>query len=239
MRGRPASSRSPTPSRVGPLRRRARALANAPLRDRIDEILRAAMRDGTARGIFRRWESGTTISRGSTRACSRRRRSGIRSRRAARPDRAAGPHGRSTPRRATCRRCFARPLITLAPVVPVDGARGRSSGVARRERPRVRQTRSRAALTGYVEVIRGTPVLLQLFVIYYGLAAVVRLPGLRRGAARARPELRGVRERDLSRRAGSGAARAARGGAHARASPSRRCCGSCAARRRSASRSRR
>ena len=30
--------------------------------------------------------------------------------------------------------------------------------------------------TFYVEVIRGTPLLLQLFVIYYGLAGVVRLP---------------------------------------------------------------
>jgi polar amino acid transport system substrate-binding protein len=33
------------------------------------------------------------------------------------------------------------------------------------------------ALSGvYVEVVRGTPLLLQLFVIYYGLAGVVRLP---------------------------------------------------------------
>ena len=34
----------------------------------------------------------------------------------------------------------------------------------------------RAVLTAYVEVMRGTPILLQLFVIYYGLAPVVRLP---------------------------------------------------------------
>jgi polar amino acid transport system substrate-binding protein len=34
----------------------------------------------------------------------------------------------------------------------------------------------RAAFTVYVEVTRGTPVLLQLFVLYYGLAEVVRLP---------------------------------------------------------------
>jgi polar amino acid transport system substrate-binding protein len=33
-----------------------------------------------------------------------------------------------------------------------------------------------ALLTGYVELVRGTPVLLQLFVLYYGLASVVRLP---------------------------------------------------------------
>ena len=34
----------------------------------------------------------------------------------------------------------------------------------------------RLALTGYVELMRGTPILLQLFVIYYGLAAAIRLP---------------------------------------------------------------
>jgi polar amino acid transport system substrate-binding protein len=33
----------------------------------------------------------------------------------------------------------------------------------------------RAVLSAYVEVMRGTPILLQLFVIYYGLATVVRL----------------------------------------------------------------
>ena len=35
---------------------------------------------------------------------------------------------------------------------------------------------TRQLLTIYVEVMRGTPVLLQLFVIYYGLSSVVRLP---------------------------------------------------------------
>ena len=34
----------------------------------------------------------------------------------------------------------------------------------------------RLVLTGYVELMRGTPVLLQLFVIYYGLAAAIKLP---------------------------------------------------------------
>ena len=34
----------------------------------------------------------------------------------------------------------------------------------------------RGALTVYVEVVRGTPVLLQLFVLYYGLSSVIRLP---------------------------------------------------------------
>ena len=35
---------------------------------------------------------------------------------------------------------------------------------------------ARLALTGYVELMRGTPILLQLFVLYYGLAAAIRLP---------------------------------------------------------------
>ena len=34
----------------------------------------------------------------------------------------------------------------------------------------------RIALTGYVEIIRGTPLLLQLFVLYFGLAAFIQLP---------------------------------------------------------------
>jgi polar amino acid transport system substrate-binding protein len=35
---------------------------------------------------------------------------------------------------------------------------------------------ARGMLTGYVELIRGTPILLQLFVLYYGLAEAIRLP---------------------------------------------------------------
>jgi polar amino acid transport system substrate-binding protein len=34
----------------------------------------------------------------------------------------------------------------------------------------------RIALTAWVEIIRGTPLLLQLFVLYFGLATVVQLP---------------------------------------------------------------
>jgi polar amino acid transport system substrate-binding protein len=34
----------------------------------------------------------------------------------------------------------------------------------------------RLLLVGYVELMRGTPILLQLFVLYYGLAAAIRLP---------------------------------------------------------------
>ena len=34
----------------------------------------------------------------------------------------------------------------------------------------------RLALTGYVELMRGTPILLQLCVLYYGIASAIRLP---------------------------------------------------------------
>jgi polar amino acid transport system substrate-binding protein len=39
----------------------------------------------------------------------------------------------------------------------------------------------RAVLVGYVELMRGTPILLQLFVLYYGIAEAIRLPAF--GAA--------------------------------------------------------
>jgi len=56
--------------------------------------------------------------------------------------------------------------MTLAVCVGVLIAAGRVYGAAP----------LRALLGAYVEVVRGTPVLLQLFVLYYGLSSVVRLP---------------------------------------------------------------
>ena len=82
---------------------------------------------------------------------------------------------------------------------------------------------ARAALTGYVELMRGTPILLQLFVLYYGLAAAIRLPafvaallGLALNYAAYESEIYRVGAR-------GGPDRPARGGAHARASASGRC----------------
>ena len=78
---------------------------------------------------------------------------------------------------------------------------------------------TRLLLTVYVEVMRGTPVLLQLFVIYYGLASVIRLPAFIAALLGTGPELRRLRKRDLSQRARSRAARTARCGAHSRLQP--------------------
>jgi len=58
--------------------------------------------------------------------------------------------------------------MVLAVVIGVLIASGRVYG----SRP------LRAVLTGYVEVMRGTPLLLQLFVLYFGLAPVLQLPAL-------------------------------------------------------------
>ena len=95
------------------------------------------------------------------------------------------------------------------------------------------------ALTGYVELMRGTPVLLQLFVIYYGLAAGIRLPAfvaalLGLGAElRRRTRAKSTAARSRPCRADSSKRRARSGSASARS------CGSCADRRRSGLRSRR
>src|SRR5262245_40834098 len=56
--------------------------------------------------------------------------------------------------------------MCLATVLGLAIASGRGYG----SRP------AQIALTSYVELIRGPPILLQLFVLYYGLAAAIRLP---------------------------------------------------------------
>ncbi len=153
------------------------APGNAALRDRIDGILRAAMRDGTLEQIFRRWhvwnddqpalyarQAGTPAPPGTTPI-------GAGTRQA--------PSGPAPGVVASARRylpaLLRAALITivlsclsmaLAVAVGVLVASGRVYG------PRWLQ----GMLTAYVEVTRGTPVLLQLFVLYYGLASVVDLP---------------------------------------------------------------
>ena len=99
-----------------------------------------------------------------------------------------------------CRRCCEPRSVTIAAVVPVDGARGRHRR-RHRHRPRLRRTRhAQLALTGYVELDSR----------HADPAAAVRAllrPGggdpaarLRRRAARPGAELRRLRKRDLPRR---------------------------------------
>jgi polar amino acid transport system substrate-binding protein len=149
------------------------AAPNAPLRDTVDEILRRAMRDGTLERILRKWNVWSDAQRELHRRLL-----------AGEPvpsvvgldiaGSAAAMSGREAARRYLPSLLQAS-LITivlsclamgLAVAIGVLIATGRVYG----SRP------LRAALTAYVELIRGTPILLQLFVLYYGIAAAIRLP---------------------------------------------------------------
>jgi len=144
------------------------ARENTALRDEVNRIVRAAMADGRLETIFRKWGIWTS----------------------GQPDLfAAVIAGRATPKDAPEAQPASKIEVTaryvpallraavitlilsclamaLAVGVGVGIAVGRVYG----------RTLTQALLTFYVEVMRGTPVLLQLFVIYYGLSAVIRLP---------------------------------------------------------------
>ncbi|MEP7382311.1 MAG: ABC transporter substrate-binding protein/permease [Gemmatimonadota bacterium] len=139
--------------------------ADSALRDSADTILRARMRDGTLEATFRRWNVwdeqqrvhfAQVIDESPTSATS-----------AVRHE--EGSLGRYFPallRGAGLTLVLSCLAMALAVGLGVLVAAGRVYGP-----PLVR-----GALTVYVEVMRGTPVLLQLFVLYYGLSNVVRLP---------------------------------------------------------------
>ena len=81
-------------------------------------------------------------------------------------------------------------LAAMALAVPL----GLALALVRLESPRLRPF-----ATAYVEIFRGTPVLLQLYVLYYGLADVIAARALERRDHRPRPELRRLRGGDLPR----------------------------------------
>jgi polar amino acid transport system substrate-binding protein len=146
------------------------AASNAPLRDAINEILRTAMRDGTLESIFRKWD----VWNGEQERLYARLLAGE-------PvEPVAGARIEHTTNRWTAARRYLPALLraavqtivlsclsmALAVFIGVLIACGRVYG----------NRLARAALLGYVELMRGTPLLLQLFVLYYGIAAAVRLP---------------------------------------------------------------
>jgi polar amino acid transport system substrate-binding protein len=147
---------------------------NEDLRAAANEALRAAMRDGTLERIFRKWGlwnedqrtlytallagrpvpplSGTDARVGGVASMSRWD--------------AAREYLPSLLRAAGVTLVLSCLSMAAAVGIGVLIATGRVYG----------PSFARAALTGYVELMRGTPILLQLFVIYYGLAAAIRLP---------------------------------------------------------------
>ena len=149
------------------------AARNAPLRDTMNEILRGAMRDGTLERIFTKWRVwnddqpklyarllagepvepvtglDTSVSVATMTNWE-----------------AAKRYFPSLVRASGVTIVLSCLSMALAVLIGVLIATGRVYGA-----PPVR-----AALLGYVELMRGTPILLQLFVLYYGLAAAIRLP---------------------------------------------------------------
>jgi polar amino acid transport system substrate-binding protein len=144
------------------------APAQTELRDRMDAILRDAMADGRLEAIFRRWnmwneeQSGlyARILGGEAASASV----------AAPPETgtldAALRYLPALLNAAVITLVLSTLSMALAVVVGAAIATGRVYG------PRPLQI----VLTGWVEVVRGTPLLLQLFVLYFGLATVVQLP---------------------------------------------------------------
>jgi polar amino acid transport system substrate-binding protein len=144
------------------------AHGNEALRDRINGVLRARMRDGTLERIYRKWNIWDTYQPAFfARALN---------------ERAAEVKHDAVPAQSIAQitlrylpallrasvitiilSCAAMSLAILLGVVIASGRVYASAPV-------------RALLTLYVEVVRGTPVLLQLFVLYYGLSSVIRLP---------------------------------------------------------------
>lgn len=143
---------------------------NTALRDQVDTILRAAMRDGTLEAIFRKWNVWNDDQRALyTRVLgpgTGHLAPGTNPVGTPGTVRTVGTYLPSLLRAAVITLGLSCLAMALAVVLGMTIAVGRVYG----------DPITRGLLTVYVEVMRGTPVLLQLFVIYYGLASVVRLP---------------------------------------------------------------
>ncbi len=149
------------------------AARNAALRDTVDEILRSAMRDGRLERIFRKWRVWNDDQPGLYRRVLAGEPVapvvGLDATDGAAPLSTWAATQRYLPSLVSASvvtivlSCLA---MGLAVVLGVSIASGRLYGGGL----------TRALLTGYVEVMRGTPILLQLFVLYYGIADAIRLP---------------------------------------------------------------
>jgi His/Glu/Gln/Arg/opine family amino acid ABC transporter permease subunit len=138
--------------------------ANAALRDSANAVLRERMRDGSLEQTFRRWEvwsdaQAAYFQRVLAQAPDAAQEAAVR-------DPLLRAYLPALVRAAGVTLLLSLLAMTLAVTLGAAVAAGRVYGP-----PWVR-----GALAVYVEVVRGTPVLLQLFVIYYGLSGVVRLP---------------------------------------------------------------
>ncbi len=142
------------------------------LRDRVNAELRAAMQDGRLEAIFRRWQVWNDdqpvmyaqVVAGADSLLGQ-------------PGSAASP---TPPDVWALTRRYLPALLNAALITLLLSCAAMALAVslgASIAVGRVYGTSwSRSALTTYVEIVRGTPLLLQLYVLYYGLATVIRLP---------------------------------------------------------------
>jgi polar amino acid transport system substrate-binding protein len=140
------------------------AKKNAALRDSANVVLVSKMRDGSLEKLFRKWNvwddhEAAYFARTTTDS------SAIVAPTVAQ-DRSIASYVPSLIRAAGVTLMLSILAMTLAVSAGILIAAGRIYG------PGI----VRLALTTYVEIVRGTPVLLQLFVLYYGLSSVIRLP---------------------------------------------------------------
>ena len=150
---------------------------DAALRDRADGLLRDAMRDGRLQAIFTRWGMW---NEDQSRLYAR-----VLAEAPAPSGGAGGPKGPPlrTPESASAATVrylpalFRAALITLA-LSCLSMLLAVSSGMIIATGRVYGAGPLRVALTAWVELVRGTPLLLQLFVLYFGLEAFVRLPAL-------------------------------------------------------------
>ena len=144
------------------------APGQAALRDRVNDILRTAMRDGRLEAIFRRWSMWNEDQ------------PRLYARTLASPRVELVPASTATPDTWEAARRYLPALVRAAVITLILSCAAMLLAVALGvliASGRVYGNRPlQAALTAYVEIIRGTPLLLQLFVLYFGLAAVVQLP---------------------------------------------------------------
>jgi polar amino acid transport system substrate-binding protein len=153
------------------------AKSNTKLRDRVNDVLRARMKDGTLERIYREWNIWdqyqpaffvATLASGGQPAAS-----GVAA--------ASGPVPRAARRSLLAVTLNYIPALLKASLITIvlsclAMALAISVGVFIASGRVYGNVLVRSLLTTYVEVVRGTPVLLQLFVLYYGLSEVIRLP---------------------------------------------------------------
>ena len=145
------------------------ATGNTALRDRVNDILRARMRDGTLERIYRKWGIWDAYQPAFFAEVLKAQDGAKRAAEGSSPAQNLDVVLRYIPallRASLITIALSCAAMALAVFAGVFIASGRVYGSAP----------VRALLTVYVEVVRGTPVLLQLFVLYYGLSSVIRLP---------------------------------------------------------------